>query len=64
MLRREIKPPQSYGEADLVTYELTSVECTTNGKEPSNYTKAVNSSRSIIVCRGRYDSFTRIIVGI
>ena len=51
-LRRDIKPPQRYAEADLVTYALNVAEGIDSNAEPSTYSKAVNcddSSKWMIV---------------
>ena len=42
--RRTIKPPQKYGEADLVAYALSVADNIESKEEPSTYEKAVSYS--------------------
>ena len=44
--RRTIKPPQKYGEADLVAYALSVVDNIESSEEPSTYEEAVSCSDS------------------
>ena len=44
--RRIIKPPQKYGEADLVAYALSVADNIESSEEPSTYEKAVSCSNS------------------
>ena len=49
---RIIKPPQKYGEVDLVAYALSVTDNIESSEEPSTYEKAVswsNSSKWMIV---------------
>ena len=44
--RRTIKPPQKYGEADLVAYALSVVDNIESNEEPSTYEEALSCSDS------------------
>ncbi|KAG8495946.1 hypothetical protein CXB51_009450 [Gossypium anomalum] len=44
--RREIKPPKTYAEADLVAYALNVAEDIDANQEPSNYSEAVSCEDS------------------
>ena len=44
--RRTIKPPQKYGEADLVAYALSVADNIESSEEPSTYEEAVSCSDS------------------
>ena len=45
--RRTIKPPQKYGEVDLVPYALSVVDNIESSEEPSTYEEVVNCSDSV-----------------
>ncbi|KAG8477010.1 hypothetical protein CXB51_030151 [Gossypium anomalum] len=45
-IRREIKPPKKYAEADLVAYALNVAEDIDANQEPSNYSEAVSCEDS------------------
>ena len=42
--KRTIKPPQKYGEADLVAYSLSIANNIDSNEEPSTYEEAVSCS--------------------
>ena len=44
--RRTIKPPQKYGEADLVAYALSVTYNIESSEEPSTYEEAISCSDS------------------
>ena len=56
---RDIRPPQRYGETDLVAYTLNVVEGIDSSEEPSTYTEAAScddSSRWMIAMQEEMES--------
>ena len=57
--RRDIRPPQRYGEADLVAYVLNVAEEIDSNEEPTSYSEAIscdNSSRWMIAMQEEIES--------